>query len=46
LLYGGGLGLTALVLALGFSGLRPMRRRRLPPAPARAWSEGRTRRRS
>jgi hypothetical protein len=45
LLYGGGLSLTALVLALGFSGLRPMRRRRLPPAPARVWSESSSRRR-
>jgi hypothetical protein len=38
LLYGGGIGLAALSLALGFTVLRPRPRRRPPvvPAPARA----------
>ena len=36
--YGGGLGLAALVAALGFSVLRPRPRRRTPDAPAPAWA--------
>jgi hypothetical protein len=40
LLYGGGLGMAALVLALGFVTVRPTARRRQPPvpAPARVWN--------
>jgi hypothetical protein len=41
-LYGGGIGLAALVLALGFTTLRPGPRRRQPeipaPAQARVWA--------
>jgi hypothetical protein len=45
LLYGGGLGLAALSLALGWSMLRPKPRRREPDLPAPAWARERTRRR-
>jgi hypothetical protein len=41
LLYGGVLGLTALVLALGFAIVRPTPRRRPPEAPAPAWARRR-----
>jgi hypothetical protein len=41
LLYGGGLGVAALVAALGFSALRPTPRRRPPTAPAPAWARHR-----
>jgi hypothetical protein len=43
LAYGGGLGIAALVLALGFTAVRPTPRRREPPvpAPARARLRGR-----
>jgi hypothetical protein len=37
-LYGGGLGLAALVLAFGWTTLRPTPRRRTPALPAPAWS--------
>jgi hypothetical protein len=37
-LYAGGLGIAALVLALGFSIVRPTPRRRSPHVPAPAWS--------
>jgi hypothetical protein len=41
--WGGGLTLMALVLALGFTTVRPGSRRRQPeiPAPARVWSHTR-----
>jgi hypothetical protein len=45
LLYGGGLGLAALTLALGWSMLRPTPRRREPELPAPAWAPSRDRRR-
>jgi hypothetical protein len=45
LLYGGGIGLAAAVLALGFTILRPRPRRRPPPAPAPVWARARQRRR-
>jgi hypothetical protein len=32
--YGGGIGLAALVMGLGFTILRPRSRRRSPPVPA------------
>ena len=41
-LYGGGLGVAALVLALGFTTVRPTpRRRRVPELPAPAWARRR-----
>jgi hypothetical protein len=43
LLYGGGLGIAALTLALGWSMLRPGPRRRQPELPAPAWSRARRR---
>jgi hypothetical protein len=43
-LYGGGLGLGALVLALSWSLLRPGPRRRQPELPAPAWARDRSRR--
>jgi hypothetical protein len=43
-LYGGGLTIAALVLAMGFSTLRPTPRRRQPELPAPAWSRDRHRR--
>jgi hypothetical protein len=46
LLYGGGIGIAAAVLALGFTVLRPTpRRRRSPEGPAPAWLWDRSRRR-
>jgi hypothetical protein len=44
LFYGGGLGLAALTLALGWSLLRPGPRRREPELPAPAWARSRQRR--
>jgi hypothetical protein len=44
-LYGAGIGLAALVFAMGFTVLRPRPRRRPPIAPAPAWLRGRSRRR-
>jgi hypothetical protein len=41
LLYAGGLGAAALVLALGFSIVRPTPRRRQPRLPAEAWARER-----
>jgi hypothetical protein len=43
LLYGGGLGLVALTLALGWSIMRPGPRRRQPELPAPAWARARRR---
>jgi hypothetical protein len=37
-LYGGGIGIAALVLALGFTVVRPTPRRRSPSAPVPAWA--------
>jgi hypothetical protein len=45
LLYGAGIGLAGLVLALGFATLRPTPRRRPPEAPAPAWARRGARRR-
>jgi hypothetical protein len=45
LLYGGSIGLAALVLAFGFTVLRPRPRRRPPTVAAPAWVPGRSRRR-
>jgi hypothetical protein len=45
LLYGGGIGLAALVLAMGFAVMRPRPRRRTPQVPAPAWLRDRSRRR-
>jgi hypothetical protein len=39
--WGGGTGLMALALALGFSGVRPTPRRKPPVEPAPAWSRRR-----
>jgi hypothetical protein len=44
LLYGGGIGLAGLVLALGFSVVWPRPRRRPPEIPAAAWARTRQRR--
>jgi hypothetical protein len=44
LLYGGGLGVAALTLALGFSLLRPGPRRRRPELPAPAYNRNHPRR--
>jgi hypothetical protein len=44
LLYGGGIGLAALVVALGFATVRPTPRRRIPPVAAPAWARRRPRR--
>ena len=44
LLYGGGLGLGALTLALGYSLMRPGPRRRAPELPAPAWARANRRR--
>jgi hypothetical protein len=41
LLYGGGLAGAALILALGFTLVRPGPRRREPPVPAPAWARRR-----
>jgi hypothetical protein len=38
LLYGGGIGVAALILALGFTTVRPLPRRRRPPAAAPVWA--------
>jgi hypothetical protein len=43
-LYGGGLGLAGVALALGFSVLRPRPRRRPPDVPAPAWARATHRR--
>jgi hypothetical protein len=43
LAFGGGLGIAALVLALGFSIVRPTPRRRSPELPAPAWARRRVR---
>jgi hypothetical protein len=43
LLYGGGLGIAALVLALGWSVVPPAARRRQPGTPAPAWHRNRSR---
>jgi hypothetical protein len=43
-LYGGGITLTALVLALGYTTLRPTPRRSAPPMPAPGWASYRRRR--
>jgi hypothetical protein len=43
LLYGGGIGMAAAVLALGFIVLRPRPRRRPPEVPAPAWLRDRSR---
>jgi hypothetical protein len=40
LLYGGGIVLAALILALGFTTVRPMPHRREPRLPAPAWARG------
>jgi hypothetical protein len=45
LLYGGGLGLAALTLALGWGLARPRSRRREPDLPAPAWAPSRSERR-
>jgi hypothetical protein len=45
LLYGGGIGVAGLVLALGFTVLRPRARRRPPTVAAPAWVRVRSRRR-
>jgi hypothetical protein len=42
-LYGGGIGLAAVVLALGWATVRPTPRRRTPPVPAPAWARRRRR---
>jgi hypothetical protein len=44
-LLGGGIGIAALVLALGLRTARPTPRRREPELPAPAWSQNRDRRR-
>jgi hypothetical protein len=43
-LLGGGLGIAALILALGLNTARPTPRRREPELPAPAWARDRTRR--
>jgi hypothetical protein len=43
-LIGGGLGIAALILALGLNTARPTRRRREPELPAPAWARNRPRR--